>query len=134
MNSLHVRLPGPMFLLGGSLGALCPGVSVQGGGLCPGRGSLSREGVSVQGGGLYLWDLCQGDPQYSEEWVVRILLEWFLVLHKSVYLVNLQSILKLTQTSFLSNSQIIYDQLLDIATHLILRSFSYFLKILEYLS
>ena len=45
---------------------LCPrrslsreGVSVQGGGLCPGRGSLSREGVSVQGR-----DLCPGLSVY----------------------------------------------------------------------
>ena len=47
---------------------LCPGegslsrggVSVQGRGLCPGEGFLSRGEVSVQGGGLCLGDLCRG--------------------------------------------------------------------------
>ena len=66
MMSLHVWLPGPMFLLG---------VSVQGG-LCPGC-SLSM-GVSVKEG-LCPGGLCQGDPLYSEEWVVCILLECVLV-------------------------------------------------------
>ena len=83
MMSLPVWLPGPMFLLG--WGVSVPGPTFLPGGLCPG-GSLSRRvsvqrGVSVQGG------LCQGDPPprqrphlYSKEWVVRILLEFFLVL------------------------------------------------------
>ena len=70
---------------GGSLSrmmGLCPGeeVSVQGGGMCQGRGSLSRERVSVQRG------LCPGrgfsvreTPLYSYGRAVCILLECILV-------------------------------------------------------
>ena len=65
-GSLPVWLPGPMFLLGGSLSGE--------GSLRPGRGW-----ASVQGG------LCQGDrpvidPLYGEGRVLPILLECFLVL------------------------------------------------------
>ena len=48
------------------LGGLCPG------GLCPG-GSLSW-GLCLEGGGL-----CHGDPPYSNERAVRIVLECILV-------------------------------------------------------
>ena len=90
-------------------GSLCPGgslsrgslsreisvwrVSVQGVGLCPGGGSLSRGWISVQGVDLCPgdeslsrgWVLCpgrgslSGRPPYGKEWVVRILLECILV-------------------------------------------------------
>ena len=63
MMSLHVWLPGPMFLPGE--GALCAWSHVpwMGGGLCPG-GSLS---------GRLLWT---ETPPYGEGRVVRILLEY----------------------------------------------------------
>ena len=82
--------------MGGRVSVSVQGVSVQvsvrgGGGLCPGvvsvegRGSFSG-GVSVRGGSLSMGGLCpgegglcHGDPQYSNEWVVRILLECILV-------------------------------------------------------
>ena len=68
MMSLSIWLPGPMLLLG------------KGGSLCLVPCSFLGGGVSVQGG------LCQGDPHqtetppFSEERVVRILLECFLLL------------------------------------------------------
>ena len=53
--------------------SVCPGV-------CPGRGSLSREGVSVQGGSLYpgRWSLSRRPP-YGCVWAVCILLECILL-------------------------------------------------------
>ena len=95
MMSLPVWLLGPMFLLGGlclwshaPLGGLrglseglCPGVFVGGGGYLSWE-NLSR-GVSVEGvsvkGGLCLGDLCRETSLESENWVVHILLECFLV-------------------------------------------------------
>ena len=64
------------------------GVSVQGGGLCPGRGSLSREGVSVWGvsvqgvsvQGVSIWEIPPDrDPPYGNERAICILLECILV-------------------------------------------------------
>ena len=62
MMSLPVWLIGPMFHLGG---CLCPGVSIQEGGLCS--------------GGLCQGDRPDSDPTYGDERAVRILLEYFLV-------------------------------------------------------
>ena len=69
-------------------GGLCPGQE----GLCPGV-SVQEVGVSVQGGVSVQWGslslsrggslsrgVCQGDPPYSKERAVRILLECILVL------------------------------------------------------
>ena len=103
MMSLPVWLPGHMFLLGGlclrgmCLRGLCPGGLCLGG-LCPGvsiEGSLSMEWGSLSrgspSGGLHPGGL-------SEEWVVHILLECFLVTRvythvcvKSVFLVSIVS-------------------------------------------
>ena len=70
---VSVQGPGGSLSWGAVQGDLCQwGVSVQGGGLCPGRGSLSREGVSVQGVSVQgasaqvvsvLGVFCQGDPR-----------------------------------------------------------------------
>ena len=65
-----------------SRGSLSSGVSVQGGVTVQwrslSRGSLSR-GVSVQGG-------LSGDPPYSKERTVRILLECIFVINKKVHI------------------------------------------------
>ena len=65
-------------------GGLCPGGSLSGGDLCPGGslsgGDLCPEGVSVRGGICPGGGFCQRPPaQYSNEWTVRILLEFILV-------------------------------------------------------
>ena len=63
MMSLHVWLPGLIFLLVGLCpGGLCLG-SLSRGDLC--RGSLLGGGVFVQGGSLSGGGLCPGDPPYG---------------------------------------------------------------------
>ena len=59
---------------GGSLEDLCPGGLCLGGGICPG-GLCPGWGVSVQGGSL------SRRPPYSNERVVRILLECILIIN-----------------------------------------------------
>ena len=99
MMSLPVWLLSPMFLLGGSvslvhvpLGGLYLRVSVQGVFVWGGGGSLSWKSLSRGGlcqgglcqggslsGGLCLGGLCRETSLESENWVVHILLECFLV-------------------------------------------------------
>ena len=64
-DSVHRGGPGGLCPRGPLSGGLCQGVSVQGRGLCPGEGSLSRGGVSVQGRGLCPGGLGQGGREVS---------------------------------------------------------------------
>ena len=59
----------------GSVSVQSRGVSVQGDSVQ--EGSLSRGSLSKAG--LYPGGLCQGDPLYSNDWVVCVILECILV-------------------------------------------------------
>ena len=76
---LGVSVQGVSFQLGSlSRGSLSRGVSV--------KGSLSR-GVSVQGVSVQVGGLCQADPPYGNEQMVRILLECILIFYR-IYLIQ----------------------------------------------